>query len=113
MCPQDDDKDVRDTHEDTQVTHEQVVAQPQDVDAPQPTPQVVPRRSSHLLQDHSQDLIIRSPSCGVTTRSRHALFIEHHAFVSFEDKPKTIEEALRDADWIIAMKEELNNFSRN
>jgi len=33
--------------------------------------------------------------------------------VSLEDEPKTIEEALRDADWIIAMQEELNNFSRN
>jgi len=32
--PQDEDKDVRDAHEDTQVTHEQAVAQAQDVDAP-------------------------------------------------------------------------------
>jgi len=103
--PQNDDKDVRDAHEDTQVTHEQVVVQAQDVDAPQPTPQVVPRRSSLLLQDHSQDLIIRSPSCGVTTRSRHALLIEHYAFVSLEDEPKTIEEALWDVDRIIAMQE--------
>jgi len=89
------------------------VAQAQEVDAPQPTSQVVSRRSSHLLQDHSQDLIIESPSRGVTTHSIHALFIEHHAFVSLDDEPKTIEEALRDADWIIAMQEELNNFSRN
>jgi len=36
--PHDDDKDVRDAHEDTQVTHEKVVAQAQDVDAPQATP---------------------------------------------------------------------------
>jgi len=111
--PQDDDKDVRDAHEDTQVTHEQSVAQAQDVDAPQATPQVAPRRTSHILQDHSQDLIIRSPSRGVTTCSKHALFIEYHAFVSLEDEPKTIEEALRDEDWIIAMQEELNNFSHN
>jgi len=33
--------------------------------------------------------------------------------VSLEDEPNTIEEALRDADWIIAMQEELNNFSHN
>ena len=33
--------------------------------------------------------------------------------MSLEDEPKTIEEALRDADWIMAMQEELNNFSRN
>jgi len=75
--PQDEDKDVRDAHEDAQFTHEQAVAQAQDVEAPQATPQVVPRRSSHLLQVHSQDLIIRSPSRGVTTCSRHALFIEN------------------------------------
>jgi len=31
--PQYEDKDVRDAHEDTQVTHEQAVAQAQDVDA--------------------------------------------------------------------------------
>jgi len=111
--PQDEDKDMRDAHEDTQVTHEQAVAQAQDVDAPQATPQVVPRRTSHLLQDHSQDLIIGSPSHGVTTCFKHALFIEHHASMSLEDEPKTIEEALRDADWIVAMQEELNNFSHN
>jgi len=82
-----------------------VVAQAQDVDALQATPQVEPRRTSHLL--------IRSPSRGVTPHSKHDLFIEHHAFVSLEYEPKTIEEALRGADWIIAMQEELNNFSRN
>ena len=79
------------------------MAQAQDVDAPQATPKVAPRRSSHLLQDHSYDLIIESPSHGVTTRSRHGIFVEHHAFVSLEDEPKTIEEALWDVDWIIAM----------
>jgi len=47
--PQDDDNYVRDAHEDTQVTHEQMVVQAQDVDATQTTPQVVPRISSHLL----------------------------------------------------------------
>jgi len=104
---------VRDAHKDTQVTHEQAMAQAQDVDAPQATPQVALRRSSHLLRDHSQYPIIGSPSHGVTTRSRHALFIEHHTFVSLEDEPKTIEETLHDADWIIAMQEEFNNFSRN
>jgi len=74
---------------------------------------VAPRRTSHILQDHSQDLIIGSPSRGVTTRCRHALFIEHHAFVSLEYEPKTIEEDLWDVDWITAMQEELYNFSRN
>ena len=34
--PQDDDKDVRVENEDTRVSHEQIVTQAQDVDAPQP-----------------------------------------------------------------------------
>ena len=46
-----------------------MVAQAQDVDAPQPPPQVVDRRNSPLLQAHPQDLIIGSPSKGVMTRS--------------------------------------------
>jgi hypothetical protein len=41
--PQDDDKNERVENEDTNVSHEQVEAQAQDVDAPQPTPQVVER----------------------------------------------------------------------
>ena len=90
-----------------------MVAQAQDVDAPQPPPHVVDRRNSPLLQAHSQDLIIGSPSKGVMTHSQKlASFIEHHSFVScFE--PTKVEEALQDPDWINAMHEELNNFTRN
>ena len=36
--PQDDDKDGRVENEDTHVSHVQMVAQAQDVDAPQPPP---------------------------------------------------------------------------
>ena len=36
--PQDDDKDGRVENEDTHVSHDQMVAQTQDVDAPQPPP---------------------------------------------------------------------------
>ena len=42
---QDDDKDGRVENEDTHVSHDQMVAQAQDVDAPQPPPQVVDRRN--------------------------------------------------------------------
>ena len=60
-----------------------MVAQAQDVDAARAPPQVVNRRNTPLLQDHPQDLIIGSPSKGVTTRSQKlASFIEHHSFVS-------------------------------
>ena len=60
--PQDSDKEGRVENEDTHVSHDQMVAQAWDVDAPQPHPQVVDRRNSPLLQAHPQDLIIGSPS---------------------------------------------------
>ena len=69
--PQDGDKDGRVENEDTHVSHDQMVAQAQDIDAPQPPPQVVDRRNSLLLQAHPQDLIIGSPSKGVMTRSKN------------------------------------------
>ena len=47
--PQDDDKDGRVENEDTLVSHDQMVALAQDIDAPQPPPQVVDRRNSPLL----------------------------------------------------------------
>jgi hypothetical protein len=50
--PQDDDKDGRVENEDTHISHDQMVAQAQDVDAPQPPPQVVDRRNLPLLQAH-------------------------------------------------------------
>ena len=74
---------------------------------------MVDRRNLPLLQAHPQHLIIRSPSNGVMTQSQKlASFIEHHSFVScFE--PTKVEEALQDLDWINAMHEDLNNFTRN
>ena len=47
--PQDGEKDGRVENEDTHVSHEQMVVQAQDVDAPQPPPQVVNRRNTPLL----------------------------------------------------------------
>jgi hypothetical protein len=49
---------------------------------------------------------------GVTTRSRVAHFFEHYSFVS-SIEPYRVEDALRDSDWVLAMQEELNNFTRN
>ena len=43
--PQDDNKHERVENEDTHVSYDQMVAQAQDVDAPQPPPQVVDRRN--------------------------------------------------------------------
>ena len=47
--PQDGDKDGRVENEDTHVSHEQMVTQAHDVDAPRSTPQVVDRRNTPLL----------------------------------------------------------------
>jgi hypothetical protein len=49
---------------------------------------------------------------GVTTRSRVAHFCEHYSFVS-SIEPYRVEDALRDSDWVLAMQEELNSFTRN
>ena len=61
------------------------------------------------------DMILVSISKGVVTRRHIALlatFCEHHAFVSsFE--PLKVHEALEDPDWVIAMQEELEYFTRN
>jgi hypothetical protein len=111
--PQDDDKHERVENKDTHVSHEQAKVQAQDVDAPQPPPQVVDRRHSPLHQAHPQDLIIGSPTKGVMTRSQKlASFIEHHSFVSCLE-PKNVDKALQDLDWVNTMHEELNNFTRN
>jgi hypothetical protein len=58
------------------------------------------------------DQIISWIQSGVQTRSRLASFYEHYSFVSLKG-PKKIEDALKDSDWVNAMHEELNNFTRN
>ena len=60
--PQDDDKDGRVENEDTHVSHDQMVAQAQDIDAPQPPPQVVDRRkftstTSSFTRSHHRESI--------------------------------------------------------
>jgi hypothetical protein len=67
---------------------------------------------TNIARDHPLDTIIRDISRGVQTRSRLTSFCEHFSFVSFIE-PQKIEEALRDVDWVNAMHEELNNFTRN
>ena len=41
-----------------------------------------------------------------------ASFYEHFSFVS-SIEPKKISEALKDVDWVNAMHEKLNNFTKN
>ena len=69
-------------------------------------------QSTNIAWNHPLDTIIDDISRGVQTRSRLDSFCEHFLFVSTVE-PKNIDEALKDVDWVNAMHEELNNFTRN
>ena len=71
-----------------------------------------PRMNQSVQRDHPVDNILGSIRRGVTTRSRLVSFCEHYSFVS-SLVPLKIDEALEDSDWVMAMQEELNNFTRN
>jgi hypothetical protein len=71
-----------------------------------------PRVHQSVQCDHPVDNILGSIQRGVTTGSRLANFCEHYSLVSSLE-PLKVEEVLGDADWVMAMQEELNNFTRN
>jgi hypothetical protein len=73
-----------------------------------------PHPSVHqaIQRDHPVNSILGDIHKGVTTRSRVAHFCEHYSFVS-SIEPYRVEDALRDSDWVLAMQEELNNFTGN
>jgi hypothetical protein len=74
--------------------------------------QTVSRIHHSIVKDHPVDQIVGGISKGVQTRSRIASFCEHFSFVSCME-PNHVDEALLDVDWVNAMHEELNNFTRN
>jgi hypothetical protein len=71
-----------------------------------------PRVHQAIQRDHPVNSILGEIHMGVTTRSRVAHFCEHYSFMS-SIEPYKVEDALRDPDWVVAMQEELNNFTRN
>jgi hypothetical protein len=71
-----------------------------------------PRVHQAIQRDHSDKSILSDIHKRVTTRSRVARFCEHYSFVS-SIEPYRIEDALRDPDCVVAMQDELNNFTRN
>jgi hypothetical protein len=81
-------------------------------DQPSASSQVQVLQPTNVVRDHLLDSIIGDISRVVQTRSRLVSFYEHLSFVSFIE-PKKIDEALKDVDWVNAMHEELNNFTRN
>ena len=90
--------------------------QPQDEEEAQQVQQQTqvphPRVHQRIQKDHPVDNILGSITKGVTTHSRLATFCEHHSFVSSLE-PLKVDEALDDPDWVMAIQEELNNFTRN
>jgi hypothetical protein len=71
-----------------------------------------PRVHQAIQRDHPVYSILGDIHKGVTTRSRVAHFCEHYSSVS-SIEPYKVEDALRDLDWVLAMQEDLNNFTRN
>ena len=67
---------------------------------------------TNVTSDHHLDSIIGYISRGVQTKSKLVSFCEYFSFVSFIE-PKKIDETFKDVDWVNAMHEELNNFTRN
>jgi hypothetical protein len=71
-----------------------------------------PRVHQAIQRDHPVNSILGDIHKEVTTISRVAHFCKHYSFVS-SIEPYRIEDALRDLDWVVAMQEELNNFTRD
>jgi hypothetical protein len=88
----------------SQVQDQQVAStSSQPNDQPSASNQVQVLQSTNIARDHPLDSIIGDISRGVQTRSRLTSFCEHFSFVS-SIEPKKIDEALKDADWVNAMK---------
>jgi hypothetical protein len=65
-----------------------------------------PRVHQAIQRDHPINSILGDIHKGVTTRSQVAHFCEHYSFVS-SIEPYRVENALRDSDLVLTMKEEL------
>jgi hypothetical protein len=74
--------------------------------------QIISRIHHSIVKDHPVDQIVGDISKGVQTRSCIASFCEHFSFVSCIE-PNRVDEALLDVDWVNAIHEKLNNFTRN
>ena len=99
--------------DDTHITSEQAQTQTQDVEPLEDSSSQSQKRLIRTSRNHHIGLVMGDPSGGVKTRRRqYASFCEHYLFVSWLE-PTNVDEALEDPDWVMAMQEELNNFTRN
>ncbi|WRX08786.1 Reverse transcriptase [Theobroma cacao] len=69
-------------------------------------------KSWRFVRDHPQDQIISEISQGVKTRKATRETYEFAAFIS-QIEPKNFEEAEKEESWIMAMQEELDEFTRS
>ena len=101
------------TFDDTHIISEQAHAQAKDVEPLEDLSSQSQERPTRTSRNHPIDLVMGDPSGGVRTRRhQYAFFCEHYSFISCLE-PTNIDEALEDPDWVMAMQEELNNFTRN
>ncbi|KAK1605053.1 hypothetical protein QYE76_028726 [Lolium multiflorum] len=109
----DDDQETSSTHVQAQVVpHDQVLARDEFIDHEGTIRKI---KAATRASDMKVHQVLGSVSKGVVTRRHHALLItycQHHAFVSIFE-PLKVHEALVDPDWVIAMQEELECFTRN
>jgi hypothetical protein len=113
----DDDGDIYMINQDVQIDTNQASSsgahdEAQDQDQASGSNQLPILQPTNIARDHSLDQIIGGIQSSVQTRSRLTSFYEHYLFMSLEE-PKKIEDALKDFDWVNAMHEELNSFTRN
>jgi hypothetical protein len=107
------DRTIRVTEDESSTPHQDQSQTEQEVEPIQHEAQIPHPRIHQIIQkNHPVDNILGSINKGVTTRSRLATFCEHYSFVS-SLKSLKVEEALNDPDWVMAMQDELNNFTRN
>ena len=90
--------------------------QPQDEEEAQQVQQQTqvphPRVHQSVQRDHPVDNILGSIRRGVTIRSCLQNFCGFYSFFSSLE-PIRVEQALEDLDWVLAMQDELNSFTRN
>ena len=99
--------------DDTHITSEQAQAQAQNVEPQEDSSSQPQKRLTRTSRNHPIDLVMGDPTGGTRTRRRqYASFSEHYSFVSCLE-PSNVDEALEDSDWVMAMQEELNDFTRN
>ncbi|KAM0872543.1 hypothetical protein ACQ4PT_038661 [Festuca glaucescens] len=110
---QDADQESSSSHGQAQVApHDQELARDEFIDHEGTIRKI---KAASRASDMKVDQVLGSISKGVVTRRHHALLItycQHHAFVSSFELLK-VHEALVDPDWVIAMQEELECFTRN